>query len=194
MGGFWRVRKGSVALATVALGLSVGGCGSHLGRSAGPTSSTGLAHLASRQCKSGDPLNGVYLPSRLTVKQACTTVSGTVDCVEHELDGDVHIRLRLDAAYARFLTAANAAQRCSGHPGPHLVVEIIPQTGHLPFLDNSATRGGFATPAEPAVGAHVTVTGPLVWDSDILHDLVHPGQNTANWAEIHPAWNITAGP
>ena len=37
------------------------------------------------------------------------------------------------------------------------------------------------------------MTGPLVWDSNILHDLVHPGQDAANWAEIHPAWNIAVG-
>jgi hypothetical protein len=34
--------------------------------------------LRSGECKPGDPLAGVYLPSRLGVKNACTTVTGTV--------------------------------------------------------------------------------------------------------------------
>jgi hypothetical protein len=61
----------------------------------------------------------------------------------------------------------------------------------LPFLENSAADGGFMTPPEPLAGAHITVTGPYVWDTNLLHDLVYPGKNVANWAEIHPAWNIT---
>jgi hypothetical protein len=159
----------------------------------GSQPSAGPQRLGSGQCKAGDPLTGVYLPSRLTVKNPCTTVTGTVDCVKHEADGDVHIRLRVDPAYQRLLTSANAAQTCSNQPGPHLVVEIIPQNGHLPLPENSATRGGFQTPQEPPAGAHIRVTGPLVWDSNALHEIVHPGENTKNWAEIHPAWNITVG-
>jgi hypothetical protein len=31
-----------------------------------------------------------------------------------------------------------------------------------------------------------------VWDTNALHDLVYPGRNVKNWAEIHPAWNVTA--
>lgn len=119
------------------------------------------------------------------------TVSGTVDCVRHEDDGDIHFGLRVDPAYRHLLTPANAFQQCPGHSGSHLVVEIIPQHGHLPFLTNSATVGGFQTPAAPAVGQHITVTGPYVWDTNALHDLAYPGKNVANWAEIHPAWNVT---
>jgi hypothetical protein len=143
------------------------------------------------QCKAGDPLAGVYLPSRLTVKSACTTVTGTVDCVQSELDGDVHIRLRPDPAYRRLLTAANAFQQCPSEKDPHLVVEIIPQVGHDGFKDNSAAKAGFVTPLAPIAGQHVTVTGPLVWDTNLLHDLVYPGHNVRDWAEIHPAWNVT---
>ena len=149
------------------------------------------AQLASGECKSGDPLAGVYIPSRLIVKKACETVSGVVDCVKHEDDGDIHIRLRVDAAFRKLLTPANAFQQCPTQTGPHLVVEIIPQRGHLPFPDNSANDAGFVTPAEPPVGAHITVTGPYVWDDNALHDLIFPGKNVKNWAEIHPAWNVT---
>jgi hypothetical protein len=147
--------------------------------------------LKSGECKAGDPLAGVYLPSRLSVKNKCVTVSGIVDCLKHEADGDIHIRLRVDPAFRRLLTPANAFQQCPNQTGPHLVVEIIPQSGHLPVYNNNATDGGFVTPLEPPDGAHITVTGPYVWDSNVLHDLIYPGKNVQNWAEIHPAWNVT---
>jgi hypothetical protein len=119
------------------------------------------------------------------------TVTGTVDYLRHEDDGDIHIGLRADPAYRHLLTPANAFRQCPGHSGPHLVVEIIPQHGHLPFLINSAPLDGFQTPAAPAAGEHVTVTDPSVWDTNALHDLVCPGKNVADRAEIHPAWNVT---
>lgn len=83
-------------------------------------------------CEPRPPLAGVYLPSRLHVKKCCVTVSGTVDCLRHEDDGDIHISCASTpptAAYRRLLTPANAFQQCPGRSGPHLVVEIIPQHG-----------------------------------------------------------------
>lgn len=141
-------------------------------------------------------LAGVYLPFRLHVVKRCLTVSGIVDCVRREPDGDVHIRLRLARRYRHILRPANAVQVCSGRKGkaghsPHLVIEIIPQHGDLPFPSNSADSAGFVTPRVPARDEHITVTGPYVLDTNALHDLVFPGKNVQNWAEIHPAWNIT---
>jgi len=181
-----QVRRAGLAAAAVALLLAPAGCVSSLHAAHG-----GPLRLGPGRCKPGPPLAGVYLPFRLHVKRDCVTVSGVVDCLRHEDDGDIHIRLRVDLAYRRLLTPANAFQQCAGHPGPHLVVEIIPQQPHLPFLTNSATRGGFVTPAAPQVGDRITVTGPYAWDTNALHDLVYPGKNVKNWAEIHPAWNVT---
>ncbi len=149
-----------------------------------------LHRFHSGQCKAGAPLAGVYLRSRLHVRKRCVTVTGVVDCLRREPDGDVHIKMRLARRYRRLLTPANAAQRCPGHRGPHLVVEIIPQRGHLPFPENSASRAGFVTPRAPRKGDTITVTGPYVLDTNALHDLLVPGRHIANWAEIHPAWNI----
>lgn len=186
--GPWARRAGWAAAAVMLL-LALGGCVSVLHAVHGAHRT--LLRLGPGRCKPGPPLAGVYLPFRFRVQDDCVTVSGTVDCLRHEDDGDIHIRLRVDPAYRRLLTPANAFQQCAGHTGPHLVVEIIPQQGHLPFLTNSASRGGFVTPTAPGVGDHVTVSGPLVWDSNALHDLIYPGRNAENWAEIHPAWNVT---
>jgi hypothetical protein len=155
------------------------------------TSCSRPSQLKSGQCKPGDPLDGVYIASRLTVKNACMTVSGTVDCLKNEPDGDIHIRLRPDSAFQHLLMPANAYQQCSNQADPHLVVEIIPQVGHPPFPGNSANDAGFVSPPEPAPGDHITVTGPYVLDSNALHDLLYPGKDVKDWAEIHPAWNIT---
>ncbi len=179
-------RRAGLGLTAVALVVALGGC-------LNPFSGTrgGLHRFQSGQCKPGQPLAGVYLPSRLHVKKRCVTVTGIVDCLRREPDGDVHIELRLTRAYRRLLTPANAFQRCPHQTGPHLVVEIIPQGDQLPFPDNSASLAGFVTPRAPPAGARITVTGPYVLDTNALHDLIVPGKNVAGWAEIHPAWNIT---
>lgn len=177
-------------LTATAIVLVLGGCG-HLTLGAGGGHHR-LHRYRSGQCRPGDPLDGVYLPSRLHVLKRCVTIRGRVDCVRHEPDGDVHIELHLSRPYRHLLRPANAYQHCPRHRGPHLVVEIIPQHGDLPFPDNSASRAGFVTPAAPRLGQHVTITGPYVLDTNALHDLIHPGKHVANWAEVHPAWNITA--
>lgn len=182
----WRAAMGPAA---VILMLGLGGCG-HLYAHGGGAHHR-LHRFGSGQCRPGDPLDGVYLPYRLHVKKRCVTVTGRVDCLRREPDGDVHIKLHLSRRYRYLLTPSNAYQRCTGHAGPHLVVEIIPQNGQLPFLDNSATRAGFVTPRAPKRGQHVRVTGPYVLDTNALHDLLHTGRNVANWAEVHPAWNVT---
>src|SRR5215471_19714533 len=106
--------------------------------------------LQAGQCKFGPPLAGVYIPERLQALDRCSTVSGTVDCLKLEPDGDVHLRVRLDPQYARFLTQANSLQTCSNRQEPHLVVEIIPQHMQgLVFRDNNADAVVFMTPAPP---------------------------------------------
>jgi hypothetical protein len=182
------IRRAGLGLTAVALVVTLGGCLNPFSGAQG-----GLHRFQSGQCKPGAPLAGVYLPFRLHVKKRCVTVTGIVDCLRREPDGDVHIELRLTRAYRRLLTPANAFQRCPHHTGPHLVVEIIPQRDQFPFLDNSASLAGFVTPRAPPAGALITVTGPYVLDTNALHDLIVPGRNVADWAEIHPAWNITPG-
>jgi hypothetical protein len=146
--------------------------------------------LNATECKWGPPLAGVYLPGRLKLVDRCQTVSGTVDCLKAEPDGDVHIRLRLDPQYTRLLLPANDLQTCVNQPGPHLVVEIIPQHPEGIFRTNSADAGGFITPATPNPGDHIAVTGPYVVDTNILHRILYQGRPAENWAEIHPAWAL----
>src|SRR5258708_6030745 len=147
--------------------------------------------LHTGECKFGPPLSGVYIPSRLQLLDRCSTVSGTVDCLKVEPDGDVHLRVRLDPQFAGLVKPANSLQTCANQTGTHLVVEIIPQhpQGVL-FRNNNADAGGFITPTTPASGDHITVTGPYVIDTNVLHRVLYQGRAAENWAEIHPAWAI----
>lgn len=147
--------------------------------------------LAAGQCKWGPPLAGVYFPSRLHLVDRCLTLSGTVDCLKVEPDGDVHLRVRVDPQYAGLLQPSNSLQTCADQPGPHLVVEIIPQHSQgVLFRTNNADSSGFIDPPRPAPGDHITVTGPHVIDTNILHRVLYQGRAAENWAEIHPAWAI----
>ncbi len=111
--------------------------------------------LPSPYCRGGNPVAGVYHPSRLRVKNRCRVAVGTVSKVKFELyDGDVHVDLRLDPAYESLLSDGNA------RVGGNLVVELIPQD-----------RSRVAVPEE---GARVEVVGPWVEDGEHGWNEIHP--------------------
>src|SRR5436309_2912823 len=49
----------------------------------------------------------VYHPQRLEIIANCTTVSGTIEKILKEADGDYHIRLRLDPEFTYLVNDAN---------------------------------------------------------------------------------------
>ncbi|TAK57568.1 MAG: nuclear transport factor 2 family protein [Dehalococcoidia bacterium] len=114
-------------------------------------------------CVEGDPLGGVYLPSRLKVLDACVTVEGLVREVEEpaagEGDGDLSFNVELTGDDLRLINDGN---RKNMHGWLHM--EIVP-------LDQPNVR-------TPQVGERVRVTGP--WVLDTVH-----GHN-----EIHPVWHL----
>ena len=135
-------------------------------------------------CRAGNPLANVYHPNRLLVKSPCTTVSGTVESIRSEDDGDVHFDIALDSQYANLLTPENTSQQHGW-----LVDEIVPadEPGCTPGTPPRPATGsydyGICTGADertPTIGSHVFVTGPYVLDED------HGG-----WAEIHPVWAVS---
>ena len=108
---------------------------------------------ASPYCRGGNPLAGVYHPSRLRVKSRCRVVVGTVRKVVFELyEGDVHIDLQPDDR--SLLSAGN------DRIGGNLVVELIP-------FDRSRV-------AVPDEGARVEVVGPWVEDDQHGWNEIHP--------------------
>jgi uncharacterized protein YgiM (DUF1202 family) len=117
------------------------------------------AATAAASCREGDVLTHVHDPERLTLFNRCVTASGTVAEISRNPDGDLTFRLALDPAYAYLLNDGNRNMLRGT-----LQIEIIP--ADQPFA------------AEPALGAHVTVTGAYVLDTEY------------GWMEIHPAWFV----
>ena len=95
-------------------------------------------------CRTGNPLANVYHPYRLRVVSDCLTVSGIVSAVRHEPDGDDHINLMLDDAFAGLINSRNV----SGEHGA-LVIEIIPadKPGCTPGQPPKAPSGSCACKA-----------------------------------------------
>ncbi len=118
-------------------------------------------------CVEGDPLGGVYLPSRLKVLDPCVTVEGVVREVEEpaagEGDGDLSFNVELSGDDLRLINDGN---RANMHGWLHM--EIVP-------LDQPNVR-------TPKAGDRVRVRGP--WVLDTVH-----GHN-----EVHPVWSLEVLP
>lgn len=127
---------------------------------------------AAAKCLPGLP--HVYNPDRLKVLNPCVTVTGTVDLVRSEADGDYHVRLHLEpgqlCAGQNCLDATNMSQQAGD-----LVVEPVCEHSISQADAVSACSGYHNTEMVPPVGTHTTVTGPWVLDQD------------HGWNEIHPA-------
>lgn len=126
-------------------------------------------------CKSGDVLEHVYNPSRLQVINNCIQVSGTVDDVRTEKDGDYHINIKLDPQFKDLINDKNI----SGENG-NLVVEII-CSHNVTQTDAISSCENVTNPIKiPSIGSHVFIIGAYVLD------------RSHGWMEIHPAWYIGA--
>ena len=142
-----------------------------------PTSpATAAAPLASAgaevPCTPGDQDPYVYRPERLKILKPCLHVTGTVDDLQIEADGDVHYRVRLDPPYTGLLVDGNKAQ------GGDLVVE--PVCYALAYQADamgvcSSDRNSLRS--IPQAGDHVWMEGRYVLDI---------GHTT--WAELHPLY------
>lgn len=131
--------------------------------------------------------NHVYHPTRLIVKSACVTVTGTIvdatsgaqpDGVRHEADGDTHGWLRVDPQFQSMLNAGNNSAE-----GGNLVFEIICRYPVTQKDAQSACSGYTDHVQLPPVGSHVSLTGTYVQDT--FH---------AQWNEIHPVSSVSVVP
>jgi hypothetical protein len=138
---------------------------------------------AAPSCRAGHEKDNVYHPDRLIVLASCVTVTGVVESVRHERDGDYHIDLNVDATFMPLLNATNASLQHG-----YLVTEIVPAdesgctVGQPPRPAAGTYDYGMCTGADlvaPPIGSYVSVTGPWVLDRD------------HGWNEIHPVWAWT---
>lgn len=144
-----------------------------------------LAQLVTPTCDA-NLWKHVYNPSRLTVHEACVSVTGQIadathgkrkDGIRHEADGDCHGWLTLDVwpvDQSKYLNAGNF----SDEEG-NLVFEIVcmfPVTQKDAIVSCKGFKNGVVL---PPVGSHVRITGSWVQDD-----------NHAHWNEIHPVTKI----
>jgi hypothetical protein len=111
---------------------------------ASPVNAAATSGEADAKCRQ-EPLTGVSDPKGLEVKEACKTVSGTVESVVELKSGNERIVLKPDKEFADLINEKNTKLQHG-----NLVVEIIP-------LDKPNI------PA-PKKGEHVGVTGAYVLD------------------------------
>jgi len=117
----------------------------------------------------GDPTAHVYNPSRLRLLAACVSVTGTIDAIRTERDGDLHILLKLDPGQDKYLNAKNVSDERGDLVLEPVCVRPPTQT------DATSACTGYTNPVQiPSVGSHVVVSG--AWTLDIDH----------GWQEIHP--------
>ena len=120
----------------------------------------------------GDPHAHVYSPDRLRLLAACVTVTGVIDVIRNEKDGDLHVLLRLDPGEEKYINAKNAQELGD------LVLEPV-CVDRPTQADAVSACTGYSNPLSiPPVGSHISVTGPWVLDLD------------HGWLEIHPVSSV----
>jgi len=120
----------------------------------------------------GDQDRYVYRPERLQLLKPCMHMTGTVDHLVVEPDGDVHLSVRPDPAYQGLLVEANKPG------GGYLVVETVCYS----FSFHADAMGLCAADTDrmqniPQAGDHVWMEGRYVLD--VGHSA---------WAELHPLY------
>lgn len=141
-----------------------------------PTVSTSPGNSPSPICEPTDQDQYIYHAYRLIVQQACIRVTGTIDFVRTEADGDFHIGLKLDPQYANLVNSCNST--CvNGAEHGDLVIEPV-CANPVSQSDAVATCAADTDPLTsiPSIGQHVWMEGRYVLDND------------HGWMELHPLY------
>jgi hypothetical protein len=112
----------------------------------------------------------VYNPLRLQIVNSCITITGTIDSIRAEKDGDLHIRLSVDLEYSHLINQANRDNQFGDLVLEPICIREVTQASAIAACQNFRQAIDI-----PQVGKHVRVTGSYVLDHE--HN---------DWAEIHP--------
>ena len=122
----------------------------------------------------------VYNPDRLLVLDhvdPCKTVTGTIDFIRHEADGDYHIGLKVDSQYVNLLNQCNTTCLGGAEHGDLVVEPVCMNTPTQSDAVGSCV--GYKNPLTiPPISTHVEIYGAYVLDQ------------THGWTEIHPLVSI----
>ena len=117
--------------------------------------------------------NHVYHSYRLIIHDTCTYVTGTIDAVLYEADGDIHLRVNVDSVFKPLMNSVNISSESGDLVAEPICATTVTQS------DAVASCQGFTnTVYIPNVGEHVKITGSYVTDND------------HGWNEIHPVTSI----
>jgi hypothetical protein len=141
-----------------------------------PTSSSSTP-TSSDQCDQS-LWDHVYNPSRLQVVDYCRSVSGVIESIRTERDGDFHIRVKLDPEFSDMINSANVKNQFGDLVLEPICVNPVTQPSAI-----SACQDFHQNIEVPPVGSHVEITGSYVLDKE-----------HGSWAEIHPVTSITTIP
>jgi len=122
--------------------------------------------------------NHVYNPSRLQIVDKCITITGIINSIRTERDGDLHIRLKPDPSHAHLVNQANQENQFGD-----LVLEPICIGKVTQATAISACQNFHQDIDIPPVGSHVQITGSYVLDKE-----------HGEWAEIHPVTTMAKKP
>jgi len=161
------VALAAIIIATVVVGVAFGSYYYNLYRSSRQKTASTCSDPYSTQ-------NHIYNPDRLVVYKDCQTVSGTVDRVIVEADGDYHMRLRLDAIYRNLTNSVNDSDQYGD-----LVLEIVCANTVTQIDAMDACQNYVNKITVPQEGEHIVATGPYVLDT------------AHGWTEIHPVYSLT---
>jgi hypothetical protein len=118
----------------------------------------------------------VYHPYRLEMRNPCQTVTGVIAAIRTEADGDLHVRLALDAQYGNLINSMNV----QGEHGD-LVLEPVCEGG-VTQADAVSACAGYSNPLRiPPASTHVIALGAYVLDQQ------------HGWMELHPLFDIRPG-
>lgn len=116
----------------------------------------------------------VYSPERFDVVDQCLYVSGVIESIKAEKDGNMRIKLTLDPEYIDLANDAN-----KDYANGNLIVTAICQNETSEAAAIKACNGYSKKINIPPSGSHVTILGTYVIEKD------------TGWAEMHPISNIT---
>lgn len=137
------------------------------------TKDSNIVHVADSTACDQSLWQHVYRPERLQVVESCKTVTGKIEKIRPEKDGDLHILLKLDEGQEHLLNKRNYQQQKG-----NLVLEPI-CVGEITQSNAIEPCEGYKNIVEiPGIGDHVKVTGSYVLDTDHM------------WMEIHPVMKI----
>jgi hypothetical protein len=116
----------------------------------------------------------VYNPARLQTVKDCITVSGIVNNVIVEDDGDYHVWFHVDPQYASLPNSANNDYHQGDLLAEIICATTVNQQDAVLACDNYSNQILI-----PGNNRNITVTGPYVLDS------VH------GWMEVHPVYSLS---